>query len=94
MDRITFELEAVRVEEIERLMQLTGVRTKKEYFNNALALLKWAIKERCEGRQIASVDESNRSVRELRMPALETAAELAKQSVQAAAPVAAAPARR
>jgi len=77
MVRLQFELENERVSEIERLMQLTDIRTKKEYFNNALTLFKWAINERCQGRLIASVDESNKSMRDLRMPALETAAERA-----------------
>ncbi len=77
MVRIQLELEPERVNEIEKLMQLTGLRTKKDYFNNALTLFKWAISERSQGRQIASVDEANGKLRDLRLPALETAAELA-----------------
>jgi hypothetical protein len=44
--------------------------TKKDFFNNALTLFKWAIEERRAGRQIASLD--GELYRELRMPALDS----------------------
>lgn len=71
MVRLQLEFEETKVKRIEHLMTLTGIRTKKEFFNNAITLFKWAIDERCLGRQIASVDENRQVYRELRMPALD-----------------------
>ncbi len=68
--RIQFELAPEKAAEIEELMKETGVQTKKELFNNALTLLKWAIRETKRGNSIASVDEAHGKYRELQMPIL------------------------
>ena len=39
MTRIQFELSEDRNKELEALMEKTGIRTKKDLFNNALTLL-------------------------------------------------------
>ena len=44
--------------------------TKKDLFNNALSLFRWAVEERKSGRIIASIDGEEKSVREVVMPAL------------------------
>lgn len=69
--RIQFELSPEKAEEIDALMRETGVSTKKELFNNALTLLKWAVRETGRGHSIASVDEEHGKYRELQMPILE-----------------------
>jgi len=66
--RIQFELDGERNEDLERLMREVGVRTKREFFNYALSLLKWAIEERRQGRRIASIDSENGRIKELEMP--------------------------
>ena len=73
--KIQFDLPAKRVEEIEKLMELTRTATRKDYFNNALTLLEWAIRERYMGNTIASVDEQKGKIKELVMPILNAAVE-------------------
>jgi hypothetical protein len=68
--RIQFEMPEDKAKELDALMNEIGVQTKKDLFNNALTLLKWAIKETKRRRSIASVDEKNGKYRELQMPAL------------------------
>ena len=68
--RIQFEMPEDKAKELDVLMSETGVQSKKELFNNALTLLKWAIKETKHGNSIASVDEKNGKYRELQMPIL------------------------
>jgi len=74
MTRIQFELSEDRNKELEALMEKTGIRTKKDLFNNALTLLEWAVKEKRSGRIIASVDEREKKFKEIVMPALENVA--------------------
>jgi hypothetical protein len=66
--RIQFELSPEKAGELDELMAETGVQTKKELFNNALTLLKWAVRETARGNSIASVDEEHGRYRELHMP--------------------------
>lgn len=68
--RFQFDMEKSKAEELEKIVQETGVGTKKELFNNALTLLKWAIKQRSLGRTICSIDSSNKLI-ELEMPILD-----------------------
>ena len=68
--RIQFELTKEKADELDGLMKETGVQTKKELFNNALTILKWAVRETKKGNSIASVDEAHRKYRELQMPIL------------------------
>ncbi len=70
MSRIQFDLPEDKVAELEKLMAESGIKTKKELFNNALTLFEWAIKERKAGKTIASVDEKAKRYKELLMPAL------------------------
>lgn len=70
MIRMQFELPEDRFSELKALMERTGVKTQKDFINNALTLLEWVIKEKEAGRKIASVDEEHKSYRELVMPIL------------------------
>jgi hypothetical protein len=84
--RIQFELPKDKADELEGLMKETGVLTKKELFNNALTLLKWAIRETKRGNSIASVDETHGKYHELHMPILPSkpsAKELGKEAAVA-----------
>jgi hypothetical protein len=69
-----FQVEIMREEldEMERLRELGGLGSKKELLNNALTLLKWAVRQREKGYSIASVDESGEIHRVLEMPYLES----------------------
>jgi len=79
MVRIQLDMPDERVKELDALMEITGSATRKELFNNALTLLEWAVKEKKQGRSIASVDDQEKKLKELAMPALE--------NVSSAAPV-------
>ena len=74
MSRIQFEIPEDKVAELEKLMAESGIKTKKELFNNALTLLEWAIKETKAGRMIASVDQKEQRYKELLMPVLSAVA--------------------
>ncbi|ETX08553.1 MAG: hypothetical protein ETSY2_04705 [Candidatus Entotheonella gemina] len=75
MTRIQFELPEDKITELEKLMSESGIKTKKELFNNALTLLEWAIKEKKAGRTIASIDETSNSYKEIMMPVLSAVAQ-------------------
>ena len=66
--RIQYEIPEDRLEALDALMKEAGMKTRTELFNNAMTLLKWAIKQRKEGRAITSLDYRDRSFIELEMP--------------------------
>jgi len=68
MQRIQFELTESQVKDIEKLMEKTSTSTKREFFNNAIAILEWAVDESSNGRKIASMDDSSHTYKELVMP--------------------------
>lgn len=74
MVRIQLEVPEEQLVEIERLMTDLRLRTKKDLFNNALTLLRWAAEERRYGRAVGSIDAAQGVVKELVMPALQNVA--------------------
>jgi hypothetical protein len=68
--RVQLDMPEERVKDLEKIMAKTGVSTRKDIFENALALFEWAVNERMSGRKIASLDEKENGFRELLMPAL------------------------
>ena len=76
MTRIQIDLPDEKVRQIEALIVETGLPTKKDFFNNAVTLLAWAIREVKAGRIIASIDESQNRYKEILLPALENVATL------------------
>jgi hypothetical protein len=72
--RVQLDLDQPGVGLLEELKEKTGGKTYKEVFNNAITLLDWAVRQRQEGRVVASLDETNMNYKELQMPALEVAA--------------------
>ena len=54
--RIQIEIDEDRMQELESLMQECDMRTKKELFNNAIALFKWAVNKRKSGSEIVAVN--------------------------------------
>lgn len=67
ISRIQFDLEKSRLEEIDLLVKKCGLSTRKDFFNNAVTLLKWAIEKKKKGCIIVSID-SDGEQRELDMP--------------------------
>ena len=76
MTRIQIDLPEEKVRQIEALIEETGLPTKKDFFNNAITLLAWAIREVKAGRTIASVDEQHNRYKEILLPVLENVATL------------------
>jgi hypothetical protein len=69
--RLQVEMDQEQMAELEQLLQLGGLKTKKELFNNALTLLKWAAREKAKGNAICSINEQDHMRKELEMPFLE-----------------------
>lgn len=76
--RMQFDVSPTRLSELEDLMRLCQISTKKELINNALTLFEWAVKESESGNIIASLNEREKRYRELQMPSLATAARTAR----------------
>jgi len=52
--------------------ELAGVKTRREFVDQAIVFLGWAIGERAKGRVIASVDADSGGYREVVLPAFST----------------------
>lgn len=70
MPRFQLDISEEDLQEIEAMMEKTGVSTKKEFINNAVTLLNWAIRQREQGNSIAAIDEAADIYRDLEMPIL------------------------
>jgi hypothetical protein len=81
--RIQLDLDDAGIELVDELKHLTGSRTYKDLFNNAIALLDWAVRQRTEGRRITSVGARGEESRELVMPALQQRAAFAAREMVA-----------
>lgn len=69
--RLQVEMTNERVSAIDKLVKITGMGSRKEFLDNALSLMAWAIRERQHGRIIASVSPADSSnYREVLMPSL------------------------
>jgi len=68
--RLQIELSRDKLDDIERLRIECGFDTKKDLFNNAVTLLKWAARHAKDGHAIAAVDNGEKRYFELEMPFL------------------------
>jgi len=78
--RIQIDVDENGIHLLDSIKQATGVTTYKDIFNNAITLFEWAIRQRVEGRVIASLDERTKRYKEMTMPALEDAVRRANSS--------------
>lgn len=69
--RLQFDLSTEKVEEIDALMNTTGIATRKLLVEYALANFKWSIAQASDGRAIVAYDAIDNSYRELVMPPFE-----------------------
>jgi len=83
--RFQFEIDQEHMNELESLMKLGGLKTKKELLNNALTLLKWVVKQTGRGSTIAAMDERDGTYKELSMPFLDAIAANGKLAASHAA---------
>lgn len=69
--RLQLDVPADKLEVLEELQAELGMDSLKELFSASLSLMGWACDVVRHGRTIASVDEANQSLRELRMDCLQ-----------------------
>ncbi len=70
--RFQFDITPERSHELDELASQLGV-SKKDLINNALTMLKWAIRHRRAGRAICSIQDDSDDIVELEMPILDAA---------------------
>ncbi|MFL6310535.1 MAG: hypothetical protein ACJ71W_00385 [Terriglobales bacterium] len=69
--KLELEIGTDGIENLKRIMRLSGVNREEELFDTAVALLIWAVEQRAEGRKIASIDPEKEEYRELEIPLLQ-----------------------
>ena len=70
--RINIDVDQSKLDEIKRLMEIAGVSTQRELFDNALTIAKWMMRKRKEGKSVGALSDDDRFT-ELDMPMLENA---------------------
>jgi ferric iron reductase protein FhuF len=71
--RLNFEFTKEQVDQLNKLKLKTGVSSMKELFNNAFAMLDWAVDEVQGGREIAALSVEQDSYRIFVTPLLRQA---------------------
>jgi hypothetical protein len=71
--RVQLDLSLREVERMNWMMEVCGIETRKDLFNNALTVLEWVVGEVVEGKKIASFNDSTKERSILSMPVLNTA---------------------
>jgi len=66
--RIQFDLADEKWDDLTKLMDRLRLDTRKDLFNNALAILEWAVDQVDEQRLVCSIPKDEHSYRELVMP--------------------------
>ncbi len=80
MPKIQLDIPEDKLIELKALMEEVGLASYGEVFNNALAIFAWAVRQKEQGRSIASLDEQMHSYKELLIPTLENVAAAPKAS--------------
>jgi hypothetical protein len=75
MKRLQFDMPENKVKELDELVEQIGLKTRTQLINSALSLFKWAVRQREEGRIIASLDEVTGQYKEIEMPGFPAVAE-------------------
>jgi hypothetical protein len=73
--RINIEVKKEKLDEIKKLMEIAGVNTQKELFDNALTLTKWMMRQKKAGKSVGALNDDDDRFTELDMPILENAKE-------------------
>jgi len=67
--RIQFEMTEEKVRDLDHLIELTSMRSRRELFDHALTLFEWAVSEILRGHFVAAVDEKGGYYQPMLMPA-------------------------
>ena len=71
--RIQFEMTKEKVRDLDHLMHLTSMRSRRELFDNALTFFEWGVAEVVRGNFVAAVDEKRGFYQPMLMPAFAAA---------------------
>jgi hypothetical protein len=82
--RLQIDILQSQLEELDRLRKHGGLRSKRELFDTAFTLLKWAVKKKAQGVAVGSMNSDGTFV-ELEMPFLEECAASVRKEVSEAA---------
>jgi hypothetical protein len=74
--RVQLDLSPHEVERMNWIMDVCGIESRKDLFNNALTLLEWAVTEVSNGNKVASFNDNTKDRHIISMPILSTAAVL------------------
>jgi hypothetical protein len=80
--RIQIVIDDVYLNKLEQLKEYTGRKQWQDLFSDAITVYNWAVEQRRNDRIVTSMSESDENYRELQMPALEYAAEHARQNAE------------
>lgn len=78
--RIQVVVDDTYKEMLDNLKRVTGLSQWQDLFGDAITMYNWAVKQRMEGRIVASMDEKEENYRELQMASLERAATYARHN--------------
>ena len=68
--KVTLDFAEISMRGIDSIVKRTSLKSREDLFYNALALLKWTVKETRAGRTVASIDLKTNRFKELHMPCL------------------------
>jgi hypothetical protein len=72
--RVQLDLSPYEVERMNFIMDVCGIESRKDLFNNSLTLLEWVVGEVSKGKKVASFDDNTKERSIISMPILNTAA--------------------
>jgi hypothetical protein len=67
MARLQFLVNDEMLSEIDTLVETTGLKTRTQLLNTAVTLFEWAVREKRNGRIIASMDEETGRYKEIEL---------------------------
>ena len=67
--KLSIIIDEDKKKQLEDLMADSGIKTKKDLFENAILLMKWMIEEKKLGRSVGSMKGDH--IREISIPALD-----------------------
>jgi len=76
--RIQFEMSRQKVRDLDRLMRVTSMRSRRELFDNALTFFEWGVAEIVRGNLVATVDDRAGCYQPMLMPAFVAARRFAR----------------
>lgn len=67
--QIQIEIDEAGVQVLDEIKEKAGLNDYRAVFDNGIALLSWAVRQRADGKVVAAVDKSAQSYKEITLPA-------------------------